>query len=377
MRARMRVLTGVLLACLAYAPFAAPAQSPAAQPLQVSISAAPTGISGSYQLMLRFHNAGAAPLWLYEPAAEAGGEDALAGGSSLAAHLESASTTSLSKPAVGTALEAAGFPHPRLVAVAPGGDQIETVAMNIAPGTGASGASYWGAYHLSVVYSAAYPNGDSIRRNLGVDLWSGSVMSNSVEITLSPPSSADSGEISGGVTERDGRMAAGIIVSLTDDRERLVQQLITDPSGRFHFAHLPFGRYWVTVRRDGAEDDTSFFEHADLSPSSPAAALKLMMLKPEVYEGKQMLHKPVLIRVRDGSGSPVDSATLAILWSDGSVTESMRLETNPEGIISTALIPGTNYITLSKRHCHKNDQSSEIAPGGGVDSVNLTYDCGK
>lgn len=374
MRARGYVSIIMLLAWAASVPFASPAQSPAAQPLQVSISAAPTGVSGSYQLTLRFHNAGAAPLWLYEPAAEAGSEDALAGGSTLTAHLESASVTS---PAVGTVLEVAGFPHPRLFAVAPGGDQSETVALRIAPGASASGAQYWGAYHLSVAYSASYPNGASIRSNLGLDLWSGSVMSDSVAITLSPPSSADTGEVSGEVVERDGRMAAGIIVSLTDDQERLIEQLTTDPSGRFHFAHLPLGRYWVTARRDGADDDTSFFEHADLSASSPAASLKLMMLNPEVYEGKQMLHKPVLIRVRDGSGAPVDGATAAILWSDGSVTESKKLETNQEGIISTALIPGTNYITLSKRHCHKDDQSSEIAPGGGVDSVNLTYDCGK
>lgn len=356
------------------------AGSQSVQPLQVTISSAQPEIAGSYSVVLRFHNSGSKPLWLYRPVAEAGGSDENSGGSTLATHLEPVSSVSLATPAVGTVLGVAGFPHPQLFAVAPGGNQEETVAIHITPGaikSGAGTAPYWGAYQLSVAYSASYANGDSIRSNLDVALWSGSVMSNAAGITLAAPAASDGGEITGKTIEHDGRMAAEIVVSLSDGQEHLLRQTVTGNDGGFRFDHLPFGRYWVTVRRAGAEEDTSFFEHADLSASNPDAQLKLIMLNQTAYEGKQLLHKPVLIRVSDGSGAPVADANLAILWTDGSVTESEKIETDEAGSAATALIPGTNYVTVSKRHCPKEDQNTEIAPGGGIDSMSITYDCRK
>lgn len=357
---------------------ASKAQAPAArEPLQVAISASPAGVAGSYEVTLRFHNSGGSPLWLYRPAAEAG-EENFPGGSTLAAHLDPASSISLASPAIGTVLHVPNFPHPKLFEVAPGGDQEETVAVRVLPGkVGANQAPYWGAYKLSVAYSASYPNGDSIRRNLGVGLWSGSVMSNIVEITLAAPPASAVGQISGTTLNHNGSMADGIVVSLSDDQGHVLRQTVTGFDARFHFGHLPFGRYWVAVRREGWTTDTSFFEHADLSASNPDARLKLDMLDERAYQGKQMLHKPVLIRVRDGSGDPIADATLAILWTDGSVTESEKIETGESGMAETELIPGTNYVTLSKRHCSKEDQNTEIAPGGGVDSMDVTYDCRK
>ncbi|MGH9353653.1 MAG: carboxypeptidase regulatory-like domain-containing protein, partial [Terriglobia bacterium] len=354
------------------------AQSPAAnQPLQVTISAAQPAIAGSFSIVLHFHNSGSQPLWLYRPAAEAGDSGENPGGSTLATHLEPATSVSLATPAIGTVLRVPGFPHPELFSIEPRGSQDETVAIYITPGAVKSAggtAPYWGAYQLSVDYSASYPNGDSIRKNLGVALWSGSVASNSTQIMLAAPGASDDGMISGKTLDHDGRMAAGILVSLTDDHERLLQQIITGNDGGFWFDHLPFGRYWVTVRRLGADQDTSFFEHADLSASGPDAQLKLVMLNETAYQGKQMLHKPVLVRVSDGSGAPVADAGLAILWTDGSVTESEKIEANEGGLAATTLIPGTNYVTVSKRHCPKEDQTAEIAPGGGIDSFSITYD---
>lgn len=355
------------------------AQAPAGpQPLQVAISASPAGVSGSYAVTLRFHNSGSAPLWLYRPVTEAGSEENFPGGSTVTAHLDPVSSISLASPAVATVFRVPGFPHPKLFAVPPGGNDEESIAVRVLPGkAGANQVPYWGAYKLSLAYSASYPNGDSIRRNLGVGLWSGSVMSNAVEITLAAPAASDVGEISGTTLDHDGRMAAGIVVSLSDDHGNVLRQTITGFDARFHFGHLPFGRYWVTVRREGWTTDTSFYEHADLSVQNPDAQLKLVMLDEKAYEGKQMLHKPVLIRVRDGSGDPVADATLAILWTDGSVTESEKIETGAEGMAEAELIPGTNYVTISKRHCSKEDQNTEIVPGGGIDSMDATYDCKK
>ncbi|MGH9400826.1 MAG: carboxypeptidase regulatory-like domain-containing protein [Terriglobia bacterium] len=358
------------------------AQSPAAgQPLQVTISASQPAVAGSFSIVLHFHNSGSQPLWLYRPVADAGGDSGEnPGGSTLATHLEPAASVSLATPAIGTVLRDPGFPHPELFAIEPGGSQDEPAVIHITPGAikpTVGTMPYWSAYRLSIAYSASYPNGDSIRKNLGVALWSGSVASNSVQIALDAPSASEEGMISGKTLDHDGRMASEILVSLADDHERLLGQTVTGNDGGFRFDHLPFGRYWVTVRRLGADHDTSFFEHADLSASGPDAQLKLVMLNETPYQGKQMLHKPVLIRVSDGSGAPVADETLTILWTDGSVTESEKIEANQGGFAATGLIPGTNYVTVSKRHCPKEDQTAEIAPGGGIDSFSITYDCRK
>ncbi|MGH9439967.1 MAG: carboxypeptidase regulatory-like domain-containing protein, partial [Terriglobia bacterium] len=274
----------------------------------------------------------------------------------------------------------AGFPHPKLMALDPGGNATENVVIHAVPAalkSSTGSAPLWGAYSMSVAYSASYPNGGELRKSLGVDLWAGSVSSNAVEITLRAPGESPAGFISGKVVNHEGLAEAGILVSLTDNDEHLLEQAVTGFDGGFRFDHLPFGRYWVTVRRLGADDDTSFFEHADLSSAQPDAQMKLIMLNQEVYEAKHVLHKPVLFRITDDAGNPVADAEIKLLWSNGPVIENAKIETDGNGLALIDLIPGSNYVTITKHHCPKVDQLANVAPGGGIDGFSITFNCGK
>ena len=233
----------------------------------------------------------------------------------------------------------------------------------------------WGAYQLSADYTASYSNGDAIRRGLGVDLWTGSVETNSVTLTLQPPAEADQGQVDGTVTGRKGRMDEGILVSLTDDHEQLMIQVLTGFDGRFRFNHLSYGRYWITVRRPGARRNTSFFEHADVSGSRPSPRLKLIMLHRRVYRSRQMRHKPVLFRVTDLAGHPVAHAALKLLWSNGDVLQNLKAETDEKGLALLSLIPGTNYVTLTGSHCRKKNRTAKVAHGPVIDGFAFTLSC--
>jgi hypothetical protein len=153
--------------------------------------------------------------------------------------------------------------------------------------------------------------------------------------------------------------------------------MVTGYDGAFSFSHLPFGRYWVTVRRPAATENTGFFEYADLSASQPEASLKMIMLSPEEYEAKELLHKPVLFRVSDNAGAPVPNAALDILWSSGTIMESLRAATDENGLAVINLLPGSNYVTIRKHHCPKLDQMANVAAGRGIDGFAMTLDCGK
>lgn len=373
------------------------AQTPAAAAsLEVSISAGEGRVVAPFSLRvtLHFHNNAKRTLWLYRPVAGAGTVNGNPGGSSLAVHLEPAAAQSetpdtgvqhgpaspLSNPAMGTVLRISGFPHPQLMALEPGGNATENVVIHAVPSVLKSPAGsmpLWGAYTMFLVYSASYPDGAELRRSLGVDLWSGSVSSNAVEVTLQPPAVAAGGVVSGKVVNHEGQAEAGILVSLTDNQEHLITQSVTGFDGGFRFGHLPFGRYWVTVRRLGADQDTSFFEHTDLSSAQPDAPLKLIMLNQEVYEAKQVLHKPVLFSIRDGAGNPVADAQIKLLWSNGPVLENAKVETDENGLAVVDLIPGSNYATITKHHCPKVDQLANVAPGSGIDGFSITYNCEK
>ncbi|MGH9407074.1 MAG: carboxypeptidase regulatory-like domain-containing protein [Terriglobia bacterium] len=349
--------------------------------MQVSLSIQSPVVTAPFPALieLHFHNSGNQVIWLYRPLADAASMSGSAGGAAVEVHLEtSPSRGSSAIPGVGALLRVAGFPHPDLFALQPGGDTTESAMIHVEPATQTSGAAdapVWGGYRMSLIYRAAYANLQSIARATGVKVWTGSVPTNAVEITLRPPSATSQGSVSGTVTDRQGRLDPGVLVSLADDQQRLVMQAVTDSVGSFQFGELPFGRYWVTVRWPGVDHDTSFFEHADLDASQPAAAMKLIMLEQETYEGKQMLHKPVLIRVTRSDGSPVAGATLKILWSNGSVTESERASANETGLAVVNMIPGTNYVTVIKHGCAKLDQMADVAPGSGIDGDGITDDC--
>jgi Carboxypeptidase regulatory-like domain len=364
---------------LAAGPVFARGQRPG-QDLQLTISPESPAVVEPLpiRLALNFHNSGTQTLWLYKPVrdAEAMSQSSLGpspGGSTLIVHLqpESAPAGASSSPAAGTLLRTAGMPRPRLIPIPPGGSYQENVSIHIAPS-----GSTWGAYQISVAYSASYSNGADIDRNLGIDVWQGSVSSNPVSIQLQPPSATNEGSISGTVLSREMQPDWGILVSLSDSNEHLVEQTLTGNDGGFSFSQLPYGRYWVTVRTPGANFNTGFFEHADVSPSDPAANLRLIMLSPEDSDdAKQILHKPVLFRIKDDTGNPVGGAELAILWSNGPIMETLKTETNDGGLAEINLIPGSNYVTIRKRGCPKQDEMANVAAGPGMDGFVMTFHC--
>lgn len=381
------------MALLVLSPSAAPGAGHAqasAQLLQLTISPDSSRISEPFpiRLVLHFHNSGTRPLWIYKPVRDAAGisevpAGANPGGSSLAVHLEpqsSAVRAASRAPAVGTLLRPAGMPHPALVQIAPGADYAETVPISIAPAkAGGSGSAQpiWGTYKISVAYSASFANGTTIDSNLGVDVWQGSVSSNEAGIQFEPAPATAAGTISGTVVSRQMQPDWGILVSLSDSDQHVIEQSVTGYDGAFSFSHLPEGRYWVTVRRPGTDRDTGFFEHADISSSQPETQLKLIMLNPEEYDAKQLLHKPVLVRLTDPAGSPVAGAALDILWSSGTVMEQQRVQTGENGLAQVSLIAGSNYVTIRKRHCPKQDEMVDVASGRGIDGFSLTLNCRK
>jgi len=388
-------------------PTRAAAQPPAAsQPLQLAISIEESSLTEPFpaRINLHFHNAGSHPLWLYTPLRDASEVNFTSGGSSLAVHLEpvapstpgkgaftpatpapsapptgtSAPPSGAGSPAIGTLLLSAGFPHPKLVKIAPGGDYEETAVIHITPAmlqTPNGAQPVWGNYSLSVAYSAAFSNANSINQNLGVVIWQGTLDSNSVQLVLSRPAATSSGSVSGTVLDHDMRQAAGILVSLSDWNEHPIAQIVTGNDGGFSFTNLPYGRYWVTVRRLGSAEDRSFFEHADLTASQPEARLKLILLNEEIYEEKQLQHKPVLFRITTSAGNPVENATLEVLWSSGTVINHLKQKLDSDGLAVLNLIPGTNYVTIVKHGCPKEDRTADVAPGGGIDGFSFTLEC--
>jgi Carboxypeptidase regulatory-like domain len=417
---RVLMLLGVLAAA---GPIPAAASGPSAAPaeassLTVSLSVEQPKIVEPFpaRVTLHLHNAGASPLWLYRhvrdpqdlkqaryQAAEAGNAEGLtSGGSSLAIHLEpaEAGTEKLASPGPsgrsfeqsgeraragaglprGRVLASVGMPHPRLVAIAAGGDATEGAVIEVQPAQGVRGGrdeSVWGRYRFSITYSAAYSNGNALSRNLGVDVWQGEVNSNPVDIDLepAPPGAAAAGSVAGRITREDGRPLVRMLVSLSDHEDHLVGQVTTGEEGKYAFNHLPWGLYWVTARRPGSDFETATYDHVDLEAGDPVASLNLVMLQPEVYEPKQMLHKPVLLRVTQSSGQPLQGVALEALWSSGTVAETVKGETAQDGTAPLELIPGRNYVTLKRHGCRDEERRVDVAAGDGIDGVSLQFDC--
>lgn len=348
---------------------------------------------------LHLHNSGQVPLWLYRRVRDAttashseasrlesteGTTNYTTGGSTLTLHLVPAGapgsgpaeSNEIATLAQGTVLESVGLPHPKLVKLAPGEDYEEKTVIHLSLALIArSGENQpvWGHLRLSVIYGAKYSNAEEIARNLGVIVWQGEVTSNEIDLELRPPAGAAS--VAGTVTDSNTRPLPGVLVSLSDQQERLVDQAATASEGRFSFAHLPFGLYWVTARRQDSQVDTATFRHLTLAPAKPAGTLELVLLPPEIYESKQMLHKPVLFRVTDSTGHPADKTTLEITWSSGTVLENMKGQVSDDGTVALELIPGRNYVTLRRRGCPKQEERADVAEGGGIDGFKLTLEC--
>ncbi|MGH9430144.1 MAG: carboxypeptidase regulatory-like domain-containing protein [Terriglobia bacterium] len=366
---------------------AAPA---AAEPLKLLISVNTQTVVEPLpiRVTLHLHNFSDQTLWLYRPvrdAAEAGGElTTPRGGSTLVTRL-----SPLSLPAgavvnlapIGTVMKPASLPHPRLVKLDPGADFEETLAVRVLPALlrGPAGSSgnlpFWGSYRFSVIYGAGYPNGDDLRRDVGVAPWEGAISSDAVQINLVAPPASNTGTVSGTVVNAQSGFVGDALVSLSSEDGRLLNQMVTNSSGRFSFSHLPFGTYWVSVRQLGSDQAGGMYEHASLTADQPVASMKLLFEREDISDAKKLLHKPVLFRVTDSSGRPVDGALLDITWSNGPVMEDLKARTDANGVAVMEVLPGSNYVSIKRKGCPEQDVRSDVTEDIGVGGFNLTFDC--
>jgi len=342
--------------------------------------------------MLHFHNSGQQTLWLYRPVQSELPGDRLGllnpvptdlppgqpyGGSKLKIRLAPRSATGGSaKGAAGSGFAMApdGLPHPRLVRLAPGADYQERVSIHVEPAkTGGDGQPDWGAYRFSVIYSAGYSNAEALARDINANLWHGHATSNTVELNLQPP--AAKGSITGTVVDSIGRPFGQALVTLEDDNENPLDQLLTDNEGRFAFAHLAMGRYWLAVRQPGADHDTSVFRQVDVTQADSQATADIMMVPVAINKPDRMLHKPVLFHIVDSKGHPVAKAGIAILFSAETIVENRKARTGNNGFAAVNLIPGSIYVTIRTHGCKKEERHAGVAPGPGVDGFKYTYDC--
>jgi Carboxypeptidase regulatory-like domain len=346
------------------------------------------------RIELRLRNSGTTPLWLYRPLTDPNAPIPVrnldeqsettrwtrgAATLALALSLQGGEPSAKEAPGSATVLATVGLPHPKLVRVEPGEEAEETAIVRLAPAAAAlNGQDHqplWGRYRLTATYAAQFSNADEVARTLSVDLWHGEVTSNTVEIDLEPAPPTNTTSVAGTVVNAEGRTLAEMLVSLSDRDEHLSGQMLTDPQGRFAFTHLPGGFYWVTARRPEATEVTAVFDHVVLTPEAPAAALRLTMFPPETYDPKQILHKPVLIRVTEAGGGPAAGVELALVWSSGTVLDEVKAETAADGTAAPELIPGRNYVTLKRRGCPKEERRLDVADGSGIDDFQLTLEC--
>jgi hypothetical protein len=379
-------------ALLLLVPFAWPSRGAAVDtPLKLLISVEQQNIAAPFpaRVTLHLHNAGNETVWLYRHARgrlpaprrlteeETGPQSS--GGSLLTVKLEPVSPVqvAISNPAQATVFESVGLPKPKLSRLAAGEDYEEKTSIRLTPALSEVQKPIWGAYRLTLTYKAEYSNAEGIQRDLKVIVWQGEVSSNAIGVQLQPPSPESRGEISGTVDTPDSVPIREAIVSLTDQAEHLVDQTTSDPEGRYSFSNLPPGLYWVTARRADATGDTVVFRHVQLTPSELSASQELVLIPQEIYEPQKMLHKPVLFRVTDSAGSPMDRVALEVVWANGSVVHNVKGETGTDGSLALELIPGRNFVTLKRHGCPKQDERADVAAGEGIDGFEYTFECAK
>jgi hypothetical protein len=392
-----RLLRSLALGIALLIPFRAISQGPPApNPLKLLISIEQQTIPAPFpaRIILHFHNSGNQTLWLYHKARDpeilkqiaarharlveeqqdqsTRPENYSYGGATLTAKLDP--VTGGGKSGTGTVLESVALPHPRLVRLGPGDDYEEKEAVRLNPPALAEApAPQWGQYRLTVTYGAQFSNGDAISRNLATVIWQGEVTSNAIEVNLTSPSG--NGAISGTVTSEGNVLREGMMASLTDANDRLIDQALTDSRGMYEFSGLPPGVYWVWVRNPRTNVDTAQYHHLQLSSAAPNAESNMTMLDPETYEPKQVEHKPVLILVTDNASHPIPHAGLEITWSSGTVMEHLKGEAGDDGFAPLQLISGRNYVTLRSRGCPKQESIADVAEAGGIDGFKLVFEC--
>ncbi len=365
------------------------ARRAAAEDLKLLISVEPRSIIAPFaaRVTLHLHNAGNKTLWLYRrarnPAAPGESKGLLVvpvqpvEGPTLTVRLMPEGNKS-ELQGEGEVFDSVGLPRPKLVPLAPGDDYEEKTAIRLTPAkeeVNGKERLLWGSYRFAVAYRARYSNAEEIERILGANIWQGEVESNAIEVELRPPRLEARGSIAGTVVGRESRPFADTIASLTDEQEHPVSQQATDGEGRFSFSYLPFGLYWVTVRRKNSTEDTAVFRHFLLNAEDPSKTIEFVLQPPETYEPKRILHKPVLVRVVDSQGRPLDRVSFEITWSSGTVLDSVKGRTSQEGLAAVELIPGRNFVTLTRKGCPKQEQRVDIAEGDGIDGFKMTFDC--
>ncbi len=367
------------------------------EPLKLLISIEQQTITAPFpaRITLHLHNSGPNALWLYRRARDAatlsqnelrrarfseGTTSYTTGGSTLTVRLEPAEASQVAQAAQGTVFESVGLPHPRLVKLNSQEDYEEKTVVQLAPTLADSkGESkpIWGHYRLSLTYGAKFSNAEEIARNLALEVWHGEATSNAIEIELLPPPAAAHGSAAGTVISPNERPVQDAVISLSDEQEHVVGQLVTGPEGRFAFTQLPLGLYWVTARLADSQTDTAVFRHVELTADQPAGAIDLLMSPQEAYEPKNVLHKPVLFRITDGAGRPLDKVALEMTWSNGTVMDNVKGETSDDGTVAVQLIPGRNFVTLKRRGCPKQEQRADVGEGDGIDDFELVFECAK
>ena len=378
---------------LVLVPLALPSQGRATDTsLKLLISVEQQNIAAPFpaRVELHIHNAGNETVWLYRHARvklptarrlleEETGPQPTTGGSMLTVKIEPVSTgqAAIANQAQGTVFDGVGFPKPKLVRLAPGEDFEERATIRLTPALSEVQQPLWGTYRLSITYKAEYSNAEEIQHDLKVTVWQGEVSSNAMEIQLQPPSPESRGQVSGAIYTPDEAPIRNAIVSLTDHAERLVDQMTSDPEGRYSFSSLPPGLYWITARRSGATEDTVVFRHVQLTPSEPSATQDLVMIPPEVYEPRKLLHKPVLFRITDGNGRPLDRVGLEATFSNGPVVESVKGETGSDGTVAMEVIAGRNFVTLKRHGCPPQEERADVAASEGIDGFEFTLQCAK
>lgn len=345
---------------------------------------------------LHFHNSGNQTFWLYRPVLSEIPGDRLGsivprpeelrpgeayGGSRLEVHLvpqNPPAQGSDDKVAAGSgyAMAPDALPYPRLVRLGPGGDYNEKVSIHVEPAeakAGANNQSVWGPYKFSVEYSGDYSNADSLGRSINANLWRGHATSNTVTLELRAPPAQ--GSIDGTAVDSLQRPFGDALVTLSEDNEDALDQIFADDEGRFSFAHLPPGHYWLAVREPASDHDTSVFRHVEVGNTASPATADIMMVPVEPDRGDRLLHKPVLYHIVDNQGHSLANVRIAILYSSGNVLENQKAQTGDDGFAAASLIPGTTYVTLQTAGCKKEERRADVVPGPGVDGFKFTYDC--
>ncbi|MEJ2010010.1 MAG: carboxypeptidase-like regulatory domain-containing protein [Acidobacteriota bacterium] len=389
---RFRGLTALLFFALQCA---IPARAESLK-LLISVEQQNIVVPNPVRATLHFHNSGQQTIWLYKPIRRAQATDEsnsfqlgigergageTSGGSTMAVRLVSMNPLASSKKGVagrGFVIVPDGLPHPRLVRLAPGNDYDERVSFHVEPGqTKTAGArqSVWGRYSFSVTYTADYSNREILARDINANLWHGQVSSNAVTLNLQP--STAQGSIAGTVVNSTERPYNGVLVTLSDNNERALNQTYTDMDGRFSFADLALGHYWITVRDPDSSRDTSVFRLIDLNQVSSPATVRIMILPVEADKADRVLHKPVLFHIVDSQGHPLAKVRLAILLTVGNVIENVKAETKADGFAAVSLIPGLNLVTFRLHGCKSEQRQANVSYGAGLDGFKFTYECSR